>query len=650
MAWVKTGLWALMAWVGLQPWLFSQSDRPYFSLDFQRQNDYTFSTLQDVWYRVESGRYQLDLRAGHSNIYNTSLPSDRMVQFYVRTSIWQQFQWKPKLALVSWLETDQYFNNRNEKVNFYGGVRYQPLDFLTLTPMLGYSFDVRTAVLGGTDANPRVDQGLSTAVMISSAKVWSAEKLSTGTDVFFRHKFIDPRRQTNLILRHRWDKKFDEGVQLHAELEGGTHELDDYQGNSVKRILTDSIQPRLNFIYTLAKGLEWQSNNQFLLFRRRFLFEGLPGFQASDNDLTFSGMELETTQKLGWVGPRFRTSISYGYQFGSRVYDLANTTGLGETEYENRLLAEKQKDFLRNLHRIEWNTEWSPTRKHGFSAKIMSNYLQYDTQSETNYDDRDELSYLGGLDWSGRWNRRLLTKVGLSGNYRHYAFLFKQKSQENYVQRSLRMDFDFVWSPVSNWRLEGQNAVYVTYNVKDFSDFNKTDRSTRNLENQLKVNYRPSRKWEIEASFRRKETHQSYLNWEAFSETTLDTVSFATLEQKQRFYWSWNSFSCFAEAGYRHFQQGRKQKATVSGTDNQSFPATVRQITDQTGPILNFGVRGKNQATLDLGCWLQIQVRRNEFRRLEGQDFYPNIFLQTDLDKTVWAVRPYFTVRTNFYL
>ena len=630
----------------------AQQDRPYVSTTFLRQNDFTYSTQFDTWYQVQKGKYQLDLRLGHSNIYNSSLNSGRFVQLYLKSSIWQSYQLKPKLDVVSWIETDQYFNNRNEKVNLYAGVRYRPFDFLTLTPLVGYTFDVRTAVIGQTQAAPRLDQGFTPAMYMVASKSWESEQLSTETSLFVRYKDISPRRQYNTTLQHFWLKQFEEGVQLRAGLKGGSHELDDYQGNSVKRIISDTLQPEVDIAYQFSKGLEWRSSNAFQLFRRRFQFNGLDGGTPAENNLTFTGMDLFTEQRIGVVRPKWKASGTYSYQFSTREYDLENTTNLSASAYENRLNAEKQKDFLKNFHKVELSLDTRLSKRQSLNLNLVNQYLQYDTQSELNFDDRDELSYLGSAEWQGRWRKNFYSTLAVSGNYRHYAFLLKEKSQDNYIQRSLRLEFRYGWDPAPKFRVEGDNSVYVTYNVKDFKDYNKTDRSTRNLETNLRAYYRPNKKLQVETHFRRKESHQSYLNWEQFSETTLDTNTITTIEHKYKFQWQGNGQQSiwFFEAGYKHFDQTKRFKGTMIGVDNLSGPISLRQINWQTGPLVNLGFRRRDMSSVDVGVWLQVQVRRNKFKSLSDPLFYPSIFREEELRITTTRMRPYMTIRLNIYL
>jgi hypothetical protein len=627
-----------------------QSDRPMLKFAFDRQNDFTFSTLMDSWYQLERGRYSLDFRLSHSNIYNSTREEGRFVQMYFHTDIWQYLRIKPKLDIASWIETDQYVNNQNEKISGYAGVRYKPWPFLHITPLIGYTWDTRTAILGTSEPQLKLDQGLTPALFLRSEHQWD-DSLSMRTQLTARYKDILPRRQHNLVLDHDWVKGFEEGVTLAAGIHVSAHELDDYQGNSVKRILSDSIMPHIDLSYVFLPGLEWRSSNNMLLHRRRFMFQNLVLPLPEENDLTFQGVEIGTLQHLSMVRRAFQASASYEFQYSSRGYLLENNTALNASDFEAQLEREKQKDFIKNYHKVEAMVVLPMGKRQRLEARVSNQYLQYDTPSETNYDDRDELSWVASGKWMSSWNKSFFTSLDLQGNYRHYAFLLKEKSQDNYIQRSLRLDFDFGWDVSKQLRLEGEQAIYVTYNVKDFTDFNKTDRSTRNLESNFKGVWRPNARVQSELSFRRKETHQSYLNWSEFSETTLDTNRILTVENRWRVLLNRPNAQqqWYAEAGYKHFDQTKRFKANMVGLDNLLKAISLRQISLQTGPLFALGYRNRRQSSIDLGLWMQVQVHQNRFEVLATDQIFGAAQQEADLREVNVEFRPYPTARINYY-
>ena len=82
------------------PFLYSQELPRGLQLRVSRQNNFTYSTMMDLRQTWEKGRYQLELNFHHDNLYNSFRSQDPFVQFYLRTHIWQHYQWKEKVKTI----------------------------------------------------------------------------------------------------------------------------------------------------------------------------------------------------------------------------------------------------------------------------------------------------------------------------------------------------------------------------------------------------------------------------------------------------------------------------------------------------------------------------------------------------------------------
>ena len=634
---------------------FSQTEMevapPGIKLSFIRQNNVTWYTAADFRYIWNKGPYRLDMDLHHDNIYNSSRNTNSFVQLYIRSSIWQSFRLNPKVDLISWIETNQFVNTQNEKYNLYGGLEYRPFSFLELRPLVGYSWDRRSG---------RLDTGFSPALRLESDYRWETG-LTVRTRAFLRYKFINPRRQYNLRLNQVWSANFDRTTEegekerigsMVGGLQVAGNELDDYISGSVKRILSDTLRPFFNLDYTLAPRWSWDSRNEIQLHRRRFLYVPVGEGDQEFNNLSFTGLEIRSRQTLSYLGKKVKGYVFYEYETRTRDYQLENSLDMPEPVFNGLEAREKQKDFEIRQHIIETEAEWNPLQKHTLKARYTAKYRQYDTPAEDNFDDRDEITYLGNLEWSSNWRKGFRTRYGLSGAYRHFAFLFQEKSQDNYKQRTLRYFFNFDWDFWQNWRLTGNNALYVTYNVKDFQDFNLTDRSTRNLETNYKLDFRPNPAFHSKLSMNRRETHQSYLNWEAFSETTLDTTVFLTLESSNRYFWEFEKIRTriYGDLGYKHFDQTKRFQTTMFSLNNELKAINLHQINLQTGPVIGAGLRGRNQSSIDLSLWFQYQIRKNRFKEIEQVTQYSSTQYEDQLRQSSTILYPFVNLKLNYFL
>ncbi|MCB9233109.1 MAG: hypothetical protein H6581_15740 [Bacteroidia bacterium] len=653
----KLAIWALVtSWM-----LFlaaegrAQSERPFLNFRFNRQNNFTWNTYADLWYTLQKGKYDFDLRAHHDNIFNTSQPEDPFVQLYLKVSLWQRWKLGKRLKAVSWLDTDQYMNSRNEKYSLYGGVSWKPLDYLEVIPLLGYSFDRRSTVL---------DDGISPAFFLN-LRHQIRDDLQVYLRGFARMKFIDPRVQSNFMLINEWQVDLEGNSSLMTGVRASSHELDDYTSNSVQKIISDTLNPVFNLQYEFAPGFTWSSTNQLSLTRRKFNFNWLVpnGFEinpisgdttfAEFNNKGFAGIEVQTRQELSWRREKFSLMGAYEYQFISRTYDLENSIDhLPESLlFIKERDREKEKDFLRSQQKIEAEGNFSLSKGQRLSGRYAVSYLQFDTPSEANFNDRDELSYMASAGWSSVWSKKVRTGFLLSGNYRHLAYLFGERSQDNYQQRSLRLDFNYSWNLLENLTLDGNASVYVTYNVKDFPDYNNTDRSTRNLETNLKMMWKPLDNLEVQGSLARKETHQSTLNWINFSEATLDTNRILTAEISGRYFLpvQKKKVKLFADLGYKHFRQIKMLRSAMFDSSNLLKSIFLDIISLQTGPTSTFGFSDRRGSNIELRLWWQTQIRRNNFREGGTLNSVVSPLREEALRQVSVEFRPYVYLNVNYF-
>jgi hypothetical protein len=551
----------------------------------------------------------------------------------VRSSVWIRRKLTGKTDAAVWTETDQYLSTQNQKFNIYGGIRFQPLKGFFLTPMAGYSWDIRSSIL---------NQGFSPAAF------WEfRQRLSSGaeygTTAMFRYKFISPRKQVNFFWDQQVKKTFGSNAAVFAGMRAASHELDDFASAMVKRIVSDTLAPVAGLTYAFSFPLQWTSQNKFQLLRRRFLYEPLPAGSINQNNLTFYGLEINLLQEFHFETKKIQANAVYEFEYYNRRYSLENNMGFSETEFEKATEKEKEKDYLRNSQKWEANARWNFSRRSSAFIRTGSQYVQYDTPSDINYDDRDELTYLGTAEIRTSWRKELTTTFGLTGNFRHYAFLFGKRSQDNYIQRSLRAEFNFVFRPFTAVTFTGQNAVYVSYNVKDFRDYGKTDRSTRNLETNLKMDWNISPQWQMRTTFNRKETQQSYLNWEEFSETTLDTNRIINVEQMwaKRIKSRKHSDAWRIEFGYRHYSQVRRQVALMNSDFQPAKNIILHIINLQTGPQAGVKFNGRKGNSISFVWWLQNQVKFYRYKETSRLALSPQTFHENELSKTRYDLEFY---------
>ena len=577
----------------------------------------------------------------HDNLFNSRI-SNPLVQFYIGNRLWQYYQVKPKWEAASWLETDQFFNTSNQRYSIYLGARYKPLPYLSITPLIGYSWDYRSEIL---------DQGFSPALRLKSNYEWKDGSILQ-TQVLLRTKYINPRHQRNLQLRTYWAKTFSEFSGISLGLRAGSNEMDNYKSKSVEQIKADTISTQLGLRYRLMPGVFWESDNEFTLSQRQFDYKRFNTSEVEFNDLSFQQTEVYSRQKLSFAFDKLNGLFNYEYTYLGRGYELENSKLLPEREFDRLLNRERQKDYFRKRTNLELYLNYVFNPKHTLSITGTNRYLQYDTPSEDNFDDHDELSYALSGELKSSWSRRLFTRYKLIGLVRQYAFLFRERSQDNYTQRTLRMEFDYRWQALNNLTFSGEQYIYVTYNVKDFPDLNLTDRSTRNMESLLEIDYRHSRNLDSELKLYRKQIHVSYLNWDLFTETTLDTTTTWIFEQTNKIQLKlpWESSRLILDVGYKHFTQTRFQNTSMTSLQNILTPINLHFRSHQTGPVTGFRWFHKKPAQIELSLWWQLQYQDFKYHELGKLSNLSTNYREEDLLKTEISFRPFIKLEVNVLL
>ncbi|MFK7972208.1 MAG: hypothetical protein AB8F95_17695 [Bacteroidia bacterium] len=610
-------------------------------LRYVRQNNFTYTANLNLIQKLEVGRYSTTLNLNHNHVLNTNRQDGQFVQLWLDGEWQQHFQLNKKgsIAAMTWVEGKQFFSNGAYRYGAYTGLEIKPNDNVRIAPLVGWGWDYRSGQL---------DNGFSPALFVNARHQFE-DGLATDNRLFVRYKFLNPRQQLNVSLQSDWFYSLDNTAQLRFGLAGGMNEIDDYRAGAVERIRSDTINPLFDFQYQLFPWLLWESSNQLQWSRRRLQYA--PGFveELPFNNQGFVQLDIVSRQRFSFSGKKLSGLMSYEYAFIDRQYSLENTLGVPAFSFDKLLVRERLKDYRRRFHSWDAQLHWQMTRKNRLTLQASNRYLQYDTPSEENYDDHDELTHGLTLGLERTWNKRLFTRYSVVGNLRQYAFLFRQRSQENYGQYALRFAFDYRWTPFPRLSLSGSQYVYVTYNVKTFSDRNRTDRSTRNLETRQQFRWRANRKWSLRGSFYQKGTHLSYLDWNRFAETPLDTNTIATTElMLERNLSLGKGLAIQAGVGYKHFSQIRRLNSSMTSLENKIEGINLAIRTFQTGPVTQLRIRNRRGGTFSLSFWWQYQHSDFTFDRLDQLVSAGANYREIDLVRITTGFRPFFNLEMAF--
>lgn len=182
--------------------------------------------------------------------------------------------------------------------------------------------------------------------------------------------------------------------------------------------------------------------------------------------------------------------------------------------------------------------------------------LRYDTPSNENTDDRDELNFLVylGHRYDNGNNFQLLNSVDL--NLYHTVYIFGEKSSNNNWNRVIRFTSRNTFTPIEAIRTVNTFSVLANYTVFDFQDIVSSVKSYSfrqfNIKDSTIVSFTDYLGTDVYAELKLYERGE--LNWNAFSIRPVNYFEDKIINAELNYFF--NKFIILS-AGYRYFEQRR---------------------------------------------------------------------------------------------
>lgn len=384
------------------------------------------------------------------------------------------------------------------------------------------------------------------------------------------YESLDPRKKSLVYSRIYFEKPFEDNLARN-EFDG-----------TFSRIRKDFYFPADNLSvqqFGIRNNIEKRVENIFKFYNRfdytisenaAVVFNLNPDYRRITKENTYVPVTTNTQpsiydtdiQELSFAG-----DIALNFQFRKLDYQI-------KAYYRER----DEKHFLMNPGRINSNfvniIENNEATKNNHSSifKLNGNVyyninlmnrvefsgsasiLKYDTQSDLNYDDRDELGYLVYV--AHRFNnlRNLILVTSFDVNLYHTVYILAQKSSNNNWNRVIRFTSKSYFEPSDNFRNVGTFSVLANYTVYDFQDIISSVKSYSfrqlNLKDSLIVRF--SRHFGTDIYGEVKLYERGELNWNDFTQRPVNYFEDKIINSELNYFF--NKFITFS-GGYRWFEQ-----------------------------------------------------------------------------------------------
>lgn len=522
----------------------------------------------------------------------------------------------------------------------YGGVRFRARPDLWIEPAIGFAWDRRPGAGNGEEIPMRTDLGPAYATRLN----WSPAPVndyhvSIAADGAWQ--VINPRRGRAVRMDGVLSRDFEE-ARLTTNVRYSNFRRDSYDAVSflnrpeqdvgmpetVEATSSDTLDAAVEIEAPVYRNLritgrfDVGANNRIIQMLR------------TPEDALFFDTAFNRREVDGEVGVAYSRGnnllVHLAARAGAEVERrrLTNRDELPPTQAAQRSDLLEQADYDQGLFGLRARSRASLGR-FSFSFNGNSSIVRHDTP-ESNLDDRDELYHNGQGGILVHLSRYLRADVKLLGSYYHTVYLSAERSAENNIQRSLRLQPGFEWNPSRNTRIRLGSEIRATYTVHDFTlpGRRSTDQSARELRYDADIEHRIASGLRVFFTGSFSDLHLGRLIWDEFSEIPFDTL---------RTYSGWlrlqiqTQSRVTADVGLRFFVRRDFDRATTIRydqvdddgdviVDESGVPLTSsisrpgRSWIEQIGPTCSITWPMRGLSTLRLDGWLNVQhVRRRVY-------------------------------------
>jgi hypothetical protein len=359
--------------------------------------------------------------------------------------------------------------------------RISPLNEFSISPFAGYSNNRQKLE---SDYGPVYGIGGSIERLTFTDLVISSELL-------FRNEDISPRKNFNRLINLNAYNDFGNSIENNLNARFSESRKDFYYDadsiTSERFDIKNNIQSRTETSYLLQNNLFYAEffNTFSLDVTGRVLWRSIdrntkykifaqPGNAVFDTDINELKMDFESG--LSYSGRVHRSFLKLQFSQRDEKHITQQNPDVPINLYEQRSEQEKRKNNTSGRASLLLSSDINLSSKDRINFSFLQNKLTYDTPSEENFDDRDEVLSIARIRYSRFLNPFFEFFASLEGNYSHIVYIFSEQSSNNNINRILKLNSGGTYKG-SFITSHNSFEVSANYTVYDFEDINPTYRS-----------------------------------------------------------------------------------------------------------------------------------------------------------------------------
>jgi hypothetical protein len=474
--------------------------------NFEKQlNTYNLNTL--VKYSLTSDKIFFGIREN----FNSTVTKSTIVNIKDEQYLWAfgQYNFSEMLKFGLLFNNSFYTDDRQLAINKASLMntsvfaKYQPLKNMEITPF------------GGLSQNNQIGELDNGFIYGGEANI---DKLNIGdfdlsSLMKFQNEDISPRKNTlrliNLDINSLFEENFSNTISVYY-----TQQRKDFYFiadtiTAKEYNITNNIQSRTESNYYLQDRIKYaQPNSPFSIdmqgritwrdIDRNTQFISLTNVANTNYDTRIQEFKVDFSSAADYITEYFNLSFRFSFAERDEKHQPKQADALNSIILNERESLEQQKNNNSQLANISLLGRINLSNRDHLTFSIFHRKLQYDTPSDLNYDDRDELLSIGRVMYEKEFNPFFKVFANLEANLNKVVYIFAERSSNNNTKRILKFSSGGTFSTgiftssnsaevSSNYTVYDYEQLYSTSMSYSFRQFVFRDSSNYKLTKTLKL-------------------------------------------------------------------------------------------------------------------------------------------------------------------
>jgi hypothetical protein len=375
----------------------------------------------------------------------------------------------PRMQWSSFVYSDNKGTGLNNvsSESVLGGGEYVPFTWMSVTPMAGYRWDTQAGIR---------DRGM-TYMLGARVPAFEADGYLVSGNAQYREDFLAPRRLEGDFARFSVEKVFSPYARdsLDVGVNRNRHEF--------YAPADSTIESRTEQVLSFADKLDYDidpalGSTFFVSINGRGLDKDIRNWNAvAPQNMQFNTrineFRFDTYVQSVYRTPEGRTAawlrLYYSERSETHSAKLPGTTSPSiDTLFAQSNAQEHINDNTARRTQLSGMVDVPVSTSDMIEFSGSIGILRYDTPSDQNLEDRDELLVALTLATSHRISRSLELGVVLEGTIDHLVYLLKERSANNNYNRVLRLSPRMIYNPAPWFNSLNAFEVLANYTVYDF--------------------------------------------------------------------------------------------------------------------------------------------------------------------------------------